>query len=80
MKKIALVLSIATIILTGCGSQTVNEAQNENVRFAGMKGKVTIVTDNNTGCKYIREEYGIAQGKTVGLAVLIKEDGTPDCD
>lgn len=82
MKRIALVLLMATIILAGCGSQTVNEAQNENFRFAGVKGSVTIVTDNSTGCKYIREQVHsqINNAHSIALATLLKSDGTPDCD
>lgn len=45
--------------------------RNENTR-------ITIITDNETGCKYIRERV-INNGHAIGLTVLLKADGTPDC-
>lgn len=81
MRKLALTLVMMTLILTGCGGQSVNEVSNDNVRFAGLKGKVSIVVDNETGCKYIREQNASSgiNSYSVALTVLLKEDGTPDC-
>lgn len=81
MKKIVLFV-LMVMVLVGCSEQSVTEAANENVRFAGVKGSVTIVTDNNTGCKYIREQVHsqMSQAHSIALAPLMKSDGTPDCD
>jgi len=79
MRKIIFILLIVAI-MTGCGTQSVSEASNENVRFAGLKGEVTIVTDNQTGCKYIREKVGFSQTQSIALTPLMKADGTADCN
>lgn len=62
-------------VLSAC-QQTVDEPDDKNVRFSGITGNITIVTDNETGCKYIREDAG-STGKS--LTALLKEDGTPNC-
>lgn len=84
MKRIALLLILAIFLLAGCSSemasQRVGVAELNEDRFAGMEGDITIVTDKETGCKYIREM--LAEGttlQTIGLTVLLKSDGTPDC-
>lgn len=80
MKKMALIL-VLILTLTGCkNEQVVHEASKKSVRFAGIQGSVTIVTDNETGCKYLREQYGSGNSAAIGLTVLLKPDGTPDCD
>lgn len=81
MKKFLLFLMLVTSILTACEKQqTVTVVENSEVRFAGLEGKVSIVKDNETGCKYIRESYGSGYSQAIGLTTLLKSDGTPDCD
>jgi hypothetical protein len=72
--RIFSMMILITSILIGC-EQEVNEPVDKSVRFSGMHGTITIVTDNETGCRYLRERYG--QG--VGLTPLLKSDGKPDC-
>ncbi|MEK3956062.1 MULTISPECIES: DUF6440 family protein [unclassified Psychrobacillus] len=80
MKKVFLVSSII-FLLSGCNEeQRVIEVNNYEVRFAGLEGTVRIVKDNETGCKYIRESTGNGYGSTVALTVLMKADGTADCE
>lgn len=74
MKKIILVL-LSFVIIAGC-EQSIEEPKDDNVRFSGLHGNISIVTDNETGCKYIREDFG--QG--VSLTALLKSDGTPECN
>lgn len=81
MKKMIILLALSSIILAACAeSQTVTIVENENVRFAGLKGTVSIIKDNETGCKYIREEYGSGTSLSIALTGLLKSDGTPDCE
>jgi hypothetical protein len=80
VKKITILL-LLTLIITGCeNQQIVTTPKNDESRFAGLQGEITIVTDNETGCKYLREKYGTGYGMTIGLTVLMRSDGTPDCD
>lgn len=64
------------MLSVGCQQVIETPQINEKERFAGMTGNISIITDKETGCKYIRERYG--QG--VGLTELLKSDGTPDCE
>lgn len=82
MKKISLFVILTMAVVTGCNSQqSIEEASNPNVRFAGMIGSIRIVTDNETGCKYIREEVGASSTtRSIALSPLMKSDGTVDCD
>lgn len=78
MKKFILSI-VVLVVLAGCtiNHQNVKEVKNDNVRFAGLKGEASIVTDNETGCKYLRESRGL--GESIGLTILMKADGTADC-
>lgn len=80
MKRLTLTLAVL-LVLAGCtiSNQNVKEVTNDNVRFAGLNGKVTIITDNETGCKYLREFAGFGNAQVLGLTVLMKADGTADC-
>lgn len=75
MKRTVYLSLFSCFILWGC-EQSIEEPKDDSVRFTGLHGNISIVTDNETGCKYLRERYG--QG--VGLTILLKSDGTPDCD
>lgn len=85
MKKIGnvgILVLVLVSLLTGCApeKQEVVVAESAVDRFAGMKGNVVIVTDNQTGCKYIRETVNEnMNSQSVSLSVLMKADGTPDC-
>lgn len=81
MKKIVIAL-ILLVALSGCEeqTQTVIEAVDEEVRFAGVGGEVTIVTDNETGCKYIREKIGVGKSQAISMTALLKSDGSAECD
>lgn len=80
MKKIvaATILGVA-VLLVGCTGESLEGVEDSSVRFAGMKGSVTIVVDNETGCQYIREGRGLGENRTVGITPLMRNPTEVEC-
>lgn len=67
-----------SVILVGCSAPTqeVTEVSKNNVdRFNGIDGDVEIITDSETGCKYIYVTNGLGQNRTATMSPLIGSDG-----
>lgn len=76
MKKIAIALLIL-ITLTACAA-TSSESSGTQDRFSANSGSGDgkVITDENTGCKYLFFKVANAGG----LSPLYKSNGEIDCD
>lgn len=79
MKKLFTICLITIVILVGCGGNVYEEPQSEDKRFSGLKSDAVIVTDSETGCKYIYIDRGMLDKRVMALSPLMKSDGTADC-
>lgn len=86
MRKIKIVILCLFLlaVLVACGDTTtevveVKEAA-ETIRFNGLDArKITIITDSETGCKYIQVFEGASNGRSQSLSPLMRSDGLADC-
>lgn len=76
---VILTLTFMTI-LTACGDASVREVDNDgSARFKGIDGDIKIITDSETGCKYIFVEDGMGQSRTEALSPLVLNNSQFDC-
>ena len=79
MKEIIFLASIV-LMLSACSSGNPTEIQTlEDVRFNGMDGEINIITDRETGCKYLLVEDGIGKYRTSSMSPLMKNKDEVDC-
>ena len=85
MRKIKIVILCLFLlaVLVACSNNTsVTEVGTEttSVRFNGLKSdKISIISDAETGCKYIFIERGRGSSQTNTLSPLMRSDGLADC-
>lgn len=73
-------LMTSVLSLTACGEQSVREVESrENTRFTGLGDSVKIITDSETGCKYLYVKDGVGDHATAGLSPLLNSSGEADC-
>ena len=73
-------LSLSALLVACDTTQKVKEVnQDGSDRFNGIDRNVDIVTDSETGCKYIYVDRGMGDYRTTAMSPLIKSDGVPDC-
>lgn len=80
--KFVALIAIASLLLTACSppETTVNEIPAGGKRFNGVDAeKINIISDSETGCKYIFVDDGNAQYRTTAMSPLMKSDGMADC-
>jgi PBP1b-binding outer membrane lipoprotein LpoB len=81
MKKIIAGVSLIVLLLAGCGEHTVSEVPKDAVkRFNGVNDDVNIITDSQTGCKYIYIDSGMGNTRTTSLTSLMKDSSHVDCE
>lgn len=69
-----------TTILTACGDASVREVDNDgSARFKGIDGDIKIITDSETGCKYIFVEDGMGDTRTEALSPLLLNKSEFNC-
>lgn len=75
MKKLIIITMALTFMLTGCNNIEFNEYPARNDRFSctSSLAQQAIITDNETGVKYLFVKAGYAGG----MAPLLNADGTP---
>lgn len=75
-------LFLATLILTACSSETkVIEVPTDSTRFNGVNADtIKVITDSETGCKYIFVEDGMGNYKTTAMSPLMENDSSVDCN
>ena len=79
MKEIIFLASIV-LMLSACSSGNPTEIDTlENVRFNGVDGEISIITDNDTGCKYLLVDDGMGKYKTSSMSPLMKNKNEVDC-
>jgi uncharacterized protein YceK len=76
MKKILIVL-ITIIALTSCATTTTNAGKE--LRFSKLNLYLNIVTDKETGCRYLVYREMIGNSGGAGITPLLKSDGRIDC-
>jgi len=68
-----------SVMLVGCSApqpQEVTEVSKSNVdRFNGINDDIEIITDSETGCKYIYVTSGLGNSKTATVSPLFGSDG-----
>ena len=85
MKISRIVVAVGLLVtLAGCGGAdpaVVNQdTGNSTSRFHGIKAEeISIITDSETGCKYIWIDDGIGNYRTTALSPLMKDSKTVDC-
>lgn len=81
MKKLLMTLGISSVLLIGCSGGSVTEAidNGEGNRFTGLNAKITIITDTETGCKYIYTKEGLNNTNTNSMSPLMKNKDEVDC-
>lgn len=80
--RIILPFALLASILLGCESvsNVIEVPEGEN-RFNGINAdKVSIVTDSETGCKYIYVENGQGSYKTTAMSPLYITGGKVNCN
>lgn len=81
LKKLIPIGMISLLLLTACGDATVKEVENDgSSRFKGIDGTVKVITDSETGCKYIFVEDGFSDTRTEAMSPLLKDSTSYDCD
>ena len=80
MKEIVFLASIV-LMLSACssGSHTDEIPTLEDVRFNGIDGEIKIITDNETGCKYLFVDDGGGNYRTTSMSPLMKNKDEVDC-
>jgi len=80
--KLIIPFLIATIALVGCGKETVvTEITPSETRFNGINAEyINIITDSETGCKYIFVVDGAGTYRTTAMSPLYKASGVVDCN
>ena len=79
MREIIFLASIV-LMLSACSSGNPTEIQTlEDVRFNGIDGEINIITDNETGCKYLFVDYGRCNYRTTTMSPLMKNKDEVDC-
>ena len=82
MVKNGFVILMLLVILSACENPPViNEVPVGNERFNGIDAEtINIVTDSETGCKYIYVEQGTGNYQTNAMSPLYKSSGVVDCE
>ncbi|MBN8200513.1 DUF6440 family protein [Bacillus sp. NTK034] len=82
MKKILSVLALGSVMMVGCVDRTtVNVVPVGEERFNGIDAQyINIITDSETGCKYIFVDDGQGNYRTTAMSPLYKSSGVMDCD
>ena len=75
MKKLIIIATILALAMTGCSNMQFDEKPTRNDRFSctSREALQAIITDNETGVKYLFVKFGYAGG----LTPLLNADGTP---
>ena len=78
-------LLVCAVLAMGCSTllmacqespQEVTEVKQDNVdRFNGVKGRIDIITDSETGCKYIYTTRGVGDNRTNTMTPLLDSHG-----
>ena len=79
MKEIIFLASIV-LMLSACGRGNPDEIPTlEDARFNGVEGEIKIITDNETGCKYLFVDDGRGNYRTTNMSPLMKNKDEVDC-
>lgn len=71
---------ISVLALTACGEASVREIENDgSARFKGIDGDIKIITDSDTGCKYVFIKNGVSNTRTEAFSPLLKNKDEFDC-
>lgn len=78
MKKL-LAICLLMITLVGCGGNVKELPESQDKRFNGFNSPANIVTDSETGCKYIYIDRGILDQRVIAVSPLMKNATEVDC-
>lgn len=79
MKKLLVLIVFTGMLLVGCGGNADEVPENPDKRFNGFNSPAEIVTDSETGCKYIYIDRGIFDNRVVAVSPLMKNETEVDC-